>query len=348
MVTRYHELTSLQTFQAGGGRNRQDSRAGQRRCNRRQRAIPAPSSSILSPMLATVYNGEILFEEGVLEFDFPVEIHCARFHTRSEVISREVCDTFPYYEVPFDNRSAFKVLELSYEPSSSWRREPNSVVIANHQQYDLILTWEEEVLTECPNARFFPMGTTFLNRGAVRHPRGLGVFSEAVVPEDKEYSVSFLASWYCGPPAPGHWLRCALWTLRDRVAIPTRFFTSSLDFSMSPAPLPGGEKDALFQSQFHICIERSSERNYFSEKVIDAFITKTIPIYWGCPNIGDFFDLDGIICVRSVSQLIETVNRLTEADYLSRKTAIEDNFLRAQAYAQSYAQRVKREILAAL
>ena len=41
---------------------------------------------------------------------------------------------------------------------------------------------------------------------------------------------------------------------------------------------------------YSIAIESSQETNYFTEKLIDCLITKTIPVYWGCPNISEFFD----------------------------------------------------------
>ena len=41
---------------------------------------------------------------------------------------------------------------------------------------------------------------------------------------------------------------------------------------------------------YSIAIESSQEINYFTEKLIDCLITKTIPVYWGCPNISEFFD----------------------------------------------------------
>lgn len=46
---------------------------------------------------------------------------------------------------------------------------------------------------------------------------------------------------------------------------------------------------------FSICIENDNYGDYFTEKILDCFATGTIPIYWGCDNIGDFFDENGII-----------------------------------------------------
>ncbi len=35
--------------------------------------------------------------------------------------------------------------------------------------------------------------------------------------------------------------------------------------------------------------ENSRQPNYFSEKIADAFLSYTMPIYWGCPNLGHYF-----------------------------------------------------------
>lgn len=51
---------------------------------------------------------------------------------------------------------------------------------------------------------------------------------------------------------------------------------------------------------FHICIENFSTEDYFSEKIINPLLTDTIPLYWGCKKIHEYFphsviSLSGII-----------------------------------------------------
>lgn len=43
---------------------------------------------------------------------------------------------------------------------------------------------------------------------------------------------------------------------------------------------------------YQLVMENSQETNYFSEKFADAILSWNIPIYWGCPNIHDFFPTD--------------------------------------------------------
>jgi hypothetical protein len=55
---------------------------------------------------------------------------------------------------------------------------------------------------------------------------------------------------------------------------------------------------------YSISIENCRKDFYFTEKIIDCFATGTIPIYWGCPSIGNFFDKKGIISENNINLLI--------------------------------------------
>jgi hypothetical protein len=41
---------------------------------------------------------------------------------------------------------------------------------------------------------------------------------------------------------------------------------------------------------YTIVLENSQEKNYWTEKISDAYLSWCMPIYWGCPNIDDFFE----------------------------------------------------------
>ena len=93
--------------------------------------------------------------------------------------------------------------------------------------------------------------------------------------------------------------------------------------------------EALKDFAFSIVIENSKMDYYFSEKIIDLFITGTIPIYWGCPSIGDFFNLDGIIVFNDIEDLFIKLNTLSLDKYNYMLPAINDNFERAKKYLTS-------------
>jgi hypothetical protein len=90
--------------------------------------------------------------------------------------------------------------------------------------------------------------------------------------------------------------------------------------------------EALGPYMFSVCIENSAERNYFTEKLIDCFAQKVIPIYWGAPNIGDFFKLDGIILCRSEEEIVSAINGINRHEYQKRLLAIEANYRAVQTF----------------
>lgn len=50
--------------------------------------------------------------------------------------------------------------------------------------------------------------------------------------------------------------------------------------------------------KFMICFENKTQSNYFTEKLINAYCGGTIPIYWGCPNIEDYVNMDAILYLK--------------------------------------------------
>jgi hypothetical protein len=77
---------------------------------------------------------------------------------------------------------------------------------------------------------------------------------------------------------------------------------------------------------FHVCVENVKHNNWYTEKIGEAFCTKTLPIYWGCPNIGEYYDERGIITFNTKEELLYIVNNLTPSDYYDRKEYIDYNY----------------------
>jgi len=50
--------------------------------------------------------------------------------------------------------------------------------------------------------------------------------------------------------------------------------------------------NGLIDYTYSIAIENSAQENYFTEKIADCFLSWTMPIYWGCPNISKYFPED--------------------------------------------------------
>jgi hypothetical protein len=89
---------------------------------------------------------------------------------------------------------------------------------------------------------------------------------------------------------------------------------------------------ALKDYRFSIVFENCQEDYYFSEKLIDCFITGVIPIYWGCPSIGDFFDTDGMIIFNTLEELDIIMCNLNEELYNSKLESIKYNFEKSKKY----------------
>ena len=77
--------------------------------------------------------------------------------------------------------------------------------------------------------------------------------------------------------------------------------------------------------KFMICFENISLHNYCTEKVLNAYFCGTIPIYWGCPNIADFIDLESIFYIspdytdQEVTTVIQKIIECDSNDDVYRK-----------------------------
>lgn len=211
-------------------------------------------------------------------------------------------------------------------------------IAAGHTSYEHVFTFDEVLLARLGNAVRFEFGTTW----AADYEPGEKVFGVSTVYGDKRL-------------LEGHRLRGEIFRRRREIRAPRRFFVSGrprsrLSWRLATAfarrtdcAVLGGSKAPLFATQFHVAIENCRVANYFSEKVIDCFVTRTVPLYWGCPNIDAFFDLDGMILFDTADELIARANRLTPDDYDRRRPAIEGNLARARDYAE-YGPRLLRRL----
>ena len=86
--------------------------------------------------------------------------------------------------------------------------------------------------------------------------------------------------------------------------------------------MESGKLIGLKDYRFSFAFENANYPGAFCEKITDCFATGTIPIFWGNPQIGDFFDLDGII----IFDKNLDINSLTEDLYLSKMDSIKRNF----------------------
>jgi hypothetical protein len=155
----------------------------------------------------------------------------------------------------------------------------------------------------------------------------------------KEFKIS---SWISAQGIRGCWghlLRADIMDFRQHFPQNCYFFRSALNKNPIYVNIPTfyETKSVFFDTfQYAICIENSRQINYFTEKIIDCLMTKTIPIYWGCPNISEFFDTTGWIFFESAAELIPKIQSLTPDYYSKHVEVIEKNYQEARKYCDFY------------
>ena len=171
-------------------------------------------------------------------------------------------------------------------------------------KFDLIMTYNDTLVEELSHAESFQFGSCWVSASD----------RESIKIEHKKSKVSFIRSRL--KRLPGHMLR-------------HKIDFTDLNKSVELFHPPSGSiknKATLFtDSMFHVCVENSQVRNYFTEKIVDCFATYTVPIYWGCPNIADFWDEDGIILFEDIKHLNSILSGLNIDMYQEKQLSIKRN-----------------------
>jgi hypothetical protein len=85
------------------------------------------------------------------------------------------------------------------------------------------------------------------------------------------------------------------------------------------------KSEGLDSYYFSIAIENDDTNSYFSEKLLDCFLTHTIPIYWGAQSVDNVFNKNGIIRINSITDICS----LSYLDYNDRIEAVKENYKKA-------------------
>lgn len=208
-------------------------------------------------------------------------------------------------------------------------------LIENYKKYDYIVTYDDVILRSCPNARKYVCAACWIPSEDIA----------SVDTSTKQFKLTGLFTKITKFQAKGHEYRLDIYNRQKEIKIPRMFYRSCY----RGEPLDEIENNPLFPSksskielfkdaQFSLVIENSSQTNYFSEKIIDCLITKTIPIYWGCPNIHEYFDTTGWIVLRepSFEELQEKLATLTPTHYAEHISTVERNVQNAKHYYNYY------------
>ena len=86
----------------------------------------------------------------------------------------------------------------------------------------------------------------------------------------------------------------------------------------------------------HFVIMNSQKDSWYTEALIDSFACGCIPIFFGCKDIGNHFNIDGIIQFDSLPQLAKIIPTLTPELYNSKLEAVKENMEIARKYKTDY------------
>jgi len=84
--------------------------------------------------------------------------------------------------------------------------------------------------------------------------------------------------------------------------------------------------EPLAEYMYTIAIQNGRYNTYFTEILTDPFLLRTIPIFWGAPDIGKIFNLKGFYTFNTASELKAILENINSEDYHSKKEYIEENY----------------------
>lgn len=90
--------------------------------------------------------------------------------------------------------------------------------------------------------------------------------------------------------------------------------------------------DAIAPYCFTVTVAGDASDWCLPDHLLDCFALGTIPIFWGCPQVGKFFDLDGIIPFSDLNDLLVILERLSFMDFVARLPAVHRNREMARQY----------------
>jgi len=176
----------------------------------------------------------------------------------------------------------------------------------NNYKFKYVLTHDKRLLDRGENFIFVPLG------GCWVHKNNQGV-------RNKTKIASIIAS--NRRRKEGHQLRH--WVVEN---------FSNIDAYGKAYKYVEDKSEALSDYMFSFIIENVRQDYYFSEKLIDCLVCGTVPIYWGCPSIGDFFDTRGFIVVNDKQSIEQCVTELTKEKYESMLPYVKENYEKALKY----------------
>ena len=196
-------------------------------------------------------------------------------------------------------------------------------VLTHYKQFKYIFTHDSQLL-RLPNARMLNWGEVWLTTDS---PKTKGI-SLVTSPKD-----------WC----PLHKARLELYHYFNEHGGVDCFYG---DWNNSEIPNIKPQ-DYLEHYKFSIIIENDLDDYWYTEKILNCFATKTIPIYVGARKINELFNEKGICQLDDwldVPAFIDFINKIgLDCFYLAMQEAIEDNFKRVEPWKTPWKERFFRD-----
>lgn len=183
------------------------------------------------------------------------------------------------------------------------------------QDFRYIFTYDEKILNEIENARFYPVAAGIWNR-----ERKDGLYLK------KDRDLSILSSDKVMCDLHRFRLELAKTCKKERLADTFGRFDGG-DYVQSV-------DETLDRYRFSLIIENDISDYYFSERLTSCLAAQTIPVYLGARKIGDFFNTDGMILLEK-PDIVEAKRKIaacTREEYEARLPAVLDNYERVREY----------------
>lgn len=184
-----------------------------------------------------------------------------------------------------------------------------------HRKFDFILTYYQPFLDYSAKFKLCPYAGTWIAR------RDWGI-----KPKSK------LCSMLIGSKIStrGHQIRHEIADMIEREGYNVDFY------GVRGEPVDYGQETkykVLADYCFSIVTETCREDNLFTEWLLDCFALGTIPVYWGAPNIHEFFERKGILQFDTLDRLEKVLGRLSLGLWTEGLSAAYLNLIKMQDYA---------------
>jgi len=219
------------------------------------------------------------------------------FHDTSFFIDQGVLD---HINTPCPNKYGWVVESRVIIPSviDGFKRHYKEI----SQAYKYVFTHYRELYELADNFVYLP-------------PHGYWIEKPGIYPKTKLVSLVSSNKLY----GPGHVFRLA-WVdrLKDKVDVFGRNIRTM-----------DRKEEALQDYMFSVTIENDQYETYWTEKILDCFVSGTVPVYHGAPDLKDYFNMDGVITLTDSFD----PRQLSAELYQSMMPAIKDNYERALKYS---------------